>query len=531
VEGAIPAGVRGGGFDSVIGNPPYVRQEWIKADKPFLEEHYKAYDGVADLYVYFYELGLNLLKPGGRLGFIVTNKWMKAGYGEALRKLYGESAWVESVVDFGHAKQIFPDADVFPSILVARKPTVAKPPAKARVCVIPREQLRIDDLSRQIQTEGVAVPRKRFGADPWTLEPPSVAKLMEKIRAMGAPLKEYAGAEPHYGVKTGCNDAFIVSTQTRNRLISEHDSSKQLLKKYLRGQDIDRWNCEWSGDWMIFARRGIKIDNYPAVKKHLLKYKSELEPKPDDWQPTEAQPKWPGRKPGSYKWYELQDAVDYWQEFSKSKIIWPDLCWRPSFLVDSRELFINDTTFCLVSTDLWLLAVLNSPLMWAWLWRNCLHGKDEVLRLKSIYTEKIPVAKPLAAIEKRTCQFVSKLIEASSDRQSSRRAVADWLQVEFDIEKPRSKYFDGKLISEADFVAEVHYHRKKAKKTLSVAAVKHVKEQFAAAVEPLNALAKEADRLERQVSDLVNEAYGLTPDEVKLMWDTAPPRMPVRPPE
>ena len=111
-----------GGFDVVIGNPPYVRQEWIKDDKPYLEKHYKAYDGVADLYVYFYELALNLLRPGGRLGYVVTNKWMKAGYGEPLRKLFGESAWVESVVDLGHNKEMFPDADVFPCILTARKP-------------------------------------------------------------------------------------------------------------------------------------------------------------------------------------------------------------------------------------------------------------------------------------------------------------------------------------------------------------------------------------------------------------------------
>ena len=125
----FPDAMSAGGFDVVIGNPPYVQHGWIKDDKPFLEKHYKAYDGVADLYVYFYELGLNVLKPGGRLGYIVTNKWMKAGYGEALRKLYGESAWVESVVDLGHNKEVFPDADVFPCILVARKPSdILTPP-------------------------------------------------------------------------------------------------------------------------------------------------------------------------------------------------------------------------------------------------------------------------------------------------------------------------------------------------------------------------------------------------------------------
>jgi SAM-dependent methyltransferase len=117
-----------GGFDVVIGNPPYVRQEWIKAIKPHLQQHYKAYDGTADLYVYFYELGLNLLKPGGRLGYITSNRWLKAGYGEGLRTLLGESPWVEQVTDFGHAKQIFPDADVSPSILIAGKPIAASPP-------------------------------------------------------------------------------------------------------------------------------------------------------------------------------------------------------------------------------------------------------------------------------------------------------------------------------------------------------------------------------------------------------------------
>jgi len=186
----FPGPMADGGFDVVIANPPYVRQEWISADKPFLEQHYKAYDGVADLYVYFYELALNLLRPGGRLGFIVTNKWMKAGYGEGLRRLYAEKAWVETVVDLGHNKQIFPEADVFPCILTARKPDDTPPPDAVRLCVIPREQFRVDDLSEQIQSEGVLVPRSRLGAEPWNLEPPGVSKLMEKLTKNGDAFEE-----------------------------------------------------------------------------------------------------------------------------------------------------------------------------------------------------------------------------------------------------------------------------------------------------------------------------------------------------
>ena len=144
-----------GGFDVVIGNPPYIRQEWLSPIKPYLQSRYAAYHGMADLYVYFYELGLSLLRPGGRLSYVVTNKWMKAGYGEPLRRFFAEKGWVESVVDFGHAKQIFQDADVFPSIIVVRRPDDADAPETTRVCAIPREQLRIDDLSVQIAKEGV----------------------------------------------------------------------------------------------------------------------------------------------------------------------------------------------------------------------------------------------------------------------------------------------------------------------------------------------------------------------------------------
>ncbi len=115
-------GGESGGFDVVIGNPPYIRQEWLSPIKPYLQSRYAAYHGMADLYVYFYELGLSLLKPGGRMSYVVTNKWMKAGYGEPLRRFFAEKGWVESVVDFGHAKQIFQDADVFPSIIVIRRP-------------------------------------------------------------------------------------------------------------------------------------------------------------------------------------------------------------------------------------------------------------------------------------------------------------------------------------------------------------------------------------------------------------------------
>jgi type I restriction-modification system DNA methylase subunit len=305
---AVGPGVRAaaGGFDVVVANPPYVRQELLTPIKPYLESAYRAYHGMADLYVYFYELGIRLLKPGGLLSYVVTNKWMKSGYAEPLRRFFDENAWIESVVDFGHAKQIFEEVDVFPSIIVARRPTDAPKPETARLCTIPREQLRIDDLSRQIEREGVDLPLSQLGADTWQLEPGGVNALFAKIKAKGIPLREFAGAKPYRGVVTGCNDAFLIDASTRETLITADPQCAEIIKPYLRGQDVDRWCADWSRLWMVFTRRGIDIEKYPAIRRYLDGYRKQLEPKPKDWQGSE----WPGRKTGAYKWYEVQDPIE-----------------------------------------------------------------------------------------------------------------------------------------------------------------------------------------------------------------------------
>ena len=205
-----------GGFDAIIGNPPYVRHELIKAIKPGLKRAYPAtYDGSADLYVYFYDQGLKLLKPGGRLSYVVTNKWMRAGYAEGLRGVFADQAWVEFVADFGHAKKFFPDADVFPSVVVVRKPLPGAAPADTQVCVIPRDDVPEKGLDEAVTKATYPLPRRHFTKESWTLEPPNVVALLGKIKFRGTPLKNYVGASPFYGIKTGLNEAFLVDTVTR----------------------------------------------------------------------------------------------------------------------------------------------------------------------------------------------------------------------------------------------------------------------------------------------------------------------------
>jgi hypothetical protein len=176
---------------------------------------------------------------------------MKAGYGEPLRRFFAEQAWIESVVDFGHAKQIFEQADVFPSIIVARRPTDAPKPQTARLCAIPREQLRIDDLSRQIESEGLALPLSQLGSDAWQLESAGVNELLAKIRNAAVPLAEFAGTKPYRGILTGYNQAFLIDTPTRESLVASDPRCADVINTYVRGQDADRWSCDWNGLGMI----------------------------------------------------------------------------------------------------------------------------------------------------------------------------------------------------------------------------------------------------------------------------------------
>jgi hypothetical protein len=467
---------------------------------------------------------VGLLKPGGLLSFIVTNKWMKAGYGEPLRRFFSEKAWVKSVVDFGHAKQIFVEADVFPSIIVLEKPTEAPKPKTARLCTIPREQLRIDDLSVQIEREGAEMAVSQLAVEGWQLEPIEVQRLLEKIRFAGVPLKEFVGAGPYRGVTTGLNEAFLVDGAKKRALLEQDPTSAEVIKPYLRGQDVSRWLPEFADEWMVFTRRGIDIDKFPAIKAHLAVYREQLEPKPDDWDGEH----WPGRKPGPYKWYEIQDPIAFHEEFKRVKICYQEIQFHPAYALDRDGMFGNNKTSFIPSGDLYVLAALNSPLMWWHNWRFLPHMKDEALAPVGYLVEQFPIAKPTPAIREASEKAVRRLIEITSHQQQTRCTLLDWLRVEYAIEKPSNKLLAATELDSDVWVGEVKRIRGK-KRPLTAAGVRALRAEYIRTIEPARALVAETLNLERTLSDLVNQAYALTPAEIELLWKTAPPRMPIPP--
>jgi SAM-dependent methyltransferase len=525
---AFPEVFERGGFDVVIGNPPYVRQEWIGPYKAYLQTAYKTFHGTADLYVYFYEVGIRVLRPGGRLSFVVTNKWLKAAYGEPLRRFFVENTWVESIVDFGHAKQIFEDADVFPSIIVVQTPMEGSVPPITRVCAIPREQLRINDLTTQIETQGFDVENSHLSGDAWTLEPKVVMGLLTKLRSRAIPLADYTGTKPYRGILTGFNEGFLITTQARNDLVAADPACADIIRPYLRGQDVKRWYPDWAGLWMIILKssgdcawpwsaEGERAEDvfrqtYPSLYGRMKPLQEALTKRQDR-----------GRH-----WWELRSCA-YWHEFEKPKLVYQEIQFHPSYTLDSAGQYGNNKTFFIAVGDLYLLSVLNSPLLWWHNWRFLPHMKDEALSPVAFLMEKMPIASPTDDLRFRIETSARRLIETATSQQRTRQDVVDWLKVEYEITEPSTKLLSPIELDSDHFIAEVRKLRGR-KNPLSLAALRSLREEHGKTIVPAQILATEAQQLEQQVSDLVNSAYGLTPEEVQLMWETAPPRMPIAPP-
>src|SRR5262245_34978339 len=291
---AFPAVFARGGFDAVIGNPPYVRQEHLAAHKPLLRR-FASYDGAADLYVYFVELAHRLARPGGRFCLITPNKWLTAGYARALRGHLADQHSIEGVVDLGRTP-LFGGADAFPCIVWG---TAGAP------CEAPIQAARLEPgASVALHGVGAPHPRERWRADPWHIDAPGDRAVLDELERRWPPLADVVPGRPARGVVTGCNRAFVLDRATRDRLLDAEPAAAPLIRPFLKGRDLRRWLPAEPERWIILVDRGTSLDELPGVLAHLARFRAALEPRPSDWQGP-----WRGRKPGAYRWYELQDPV------------------------------------------------------------------------------------------------------------------------------------------------------------------------------------------------------------------------------
>jgi hypothetical protein len=358
-ETAFPGVFAEGGFDVVLGNPPYVRQELFSNLKPYLQRRFESYHGVADLFCYFYERGLRLLKQGGRLGFISSSSFFKTGSGKPLREYLLHEATLESVVDFGDL-QVFEGVTTYPAILTMKRGAA---PNGHELRFWKVQALPENNFQATWEKATGPYPQAALGAGSWELENPSLRALRGKIRMGRKTLLEVYGS-PFRGVLTGFNAAFVIDTPTKEKLCAADPRSAELLQPFLLGKDLKRWRIEARGLWLIFTRRGTNLDDYPAIRSHLETFRRSLEPKPKDWKAATAGEKWPGRKAGSYKWFEIQDTVDYHKKFKRPKVIYNRFIDKPQFLFDESGILINDAPYFIPDGDKFLAGYLNSKVGW-----------------------------------------------------------------------------------------------------------------------------------------------------------------------
>jgi len=404
--------MKAGGFDAVIGNPPYVRQEELRSEKVYYAARYGTFVPTADLYVIFVEKALNLTRSGGRFGFIVSNKWMRARYGDRLRR-FVKQFQIQRLVDFGELR-VFQDAATFPLIMI-----ISKERRRTKPLYAPIKRLDFDDLAKEVDQFGYELEDAALGDDGFALVGRSATKLLEKIKARGIPLGEYVGGKIFRGILTGFNEAFVIDHATRDLLIKKDERSAEIIKPFVVGDDVRRYHVNLRERYLIFTRRGIDINQYSAIKEHLSKWRQELAPKSSKRDPV-------GRKPGSYKWYEIQDTIDYYAEFEKPKIVWPEIAKESRFAWEEKLYFYNKTCFIMPSTDFYLLALLNSKLIWHFLLRICpvLGDPDKRGRLTQqwVYMKQIPIRSGTD----RTFQIKRNiLINLSSEMISLHERLAD----------------------------------------------------------------------------------------------------------
>ena len=248
---AFPEVFAAGGFDVVLGNPPYVRQELLKDMKPYLQKRFEVYHGVADLYCYFFERGLRLLKNGGRLGYISSSTFFKTSSGAPLRSYLLKEATLDSVTDFGDL-QIFEGVTTYPAILTMRN---VKPHATHALSFWKVRKVPTGNFAQSFAEKAQDFPQGKLTVSSWELESDALRLLRDKIVSGKKTLKEVYGS-PLYGIKTGLNEAFVIDRATRDRLIAEDPKSEELLKPWLEGKDLKRWRAESRDLYIILIPKG-----------------------------------------------------------------------------------------------------------------------------------------------------------------------------------------------------------------------------------------------------------------------------------
>jgi adenine-specific DNA-methyltransferase len=419
------------GFDLVIGNPPYIRQEAIAELKPYLKSNYSLYSGIADIYIFFIEKGFQIVKRNGSFTFIMPNKFMQAGYGQAARQFLA-SINVLEIIDFGD-QQVFSEATTYPCVLSAIN---GEPSASFSVAKVDTLGFK-KTFSQYISQIRQSVSHASLLEDVWILSGAGETQLLEAIRQRSIPLESYVDIPPKRGILTGLTEAFLIDNDTRDHIIRNDPNSAALIKPFLLGRDIKPYMKPMNTNWLILVPKGLTIrknlpednpyhvsepiprygymefdhawewfsENYPGIANHLLPFKHKAEQRTDQ---------------GDY-WWELR-ACDYYDLFAQPKIMYQVLQVKPCFVFDDFGMYCNNSMWFIPTDDKVLLGILNSRLGWWLISRYCTaiqNGHQLIWK----YFSQIPIATGNQPIRSRIEVLVNKVLQEKQDPSSDTTAL------------------------------------------------------------------------------------------------------------
>ena len=494
-----------GGFDVVIGNPPYVRQELFKEIKPYLEQNYKCYNSIADLYTYFIEKGINLMKEKGLFSFILPNKFLKATYGKQIRKVIKEDSNLELLFDFDDYP-VFADATTYPIIYVLNKNNNYTEKTFFYSGINKRQTT--SDPIHLLELKKYRVSYDSLTEFNWNFDSLQNKKIIDKIKIESTRLSELVNKGINRGILTGKNDVFIFNESKKNDL-QKKGANIEIIKPILLGSSIKRYHYNYTNDYILFTRRGLNIDDYPIIKEYLEPFYKDLRPR-NEGEKT-------GRKAGPYKWFEIQDNIAYYKDFEQPKIIYPRTNIQCNFQLDVEGHYLSDNNFYIKSSNKKLLGILNSKLIFFYLKSICttLQGGYYDFRRDKVDTIPIKIGfQHLENIENN----VDVQINLLSRKWKVMKSFQKYIQSQFSIEKLSRKLQNWHTLTFKEFITELNKAiKKEGGEKLSKTNELEWMEVFETKKAEAQALKAEIDKTDREIDAMVYELYGLTEEEIAIV--------------
>lgn len=492
-EKEFPEIFKEGGFDVVIGNPPYVRHHKFKDSKPYLKDNYSTFTGLSDLYVYFFEKGINILKNSGMFAYICSNAFTTVNYGMNIRKFILKYNFLRYVDYTG--KGVFGDVKVDPCIIILQK--------------------TIPNLNNEIFVNNeFFIDQKSLNEKNWSFKNPNLLNLKEKINLKGIKIKNM-DINVYIGIFTGYNTAFFIGEEEKVKIIHDDPKSEKFIKPLLRGRDVSGWKIDYKNLYLLYIPWKFSINDYPAIKKHLNRFRYNLENRSTT-------------RDGGAEWYALQRyAADYIEEFYKPKLIFREISTRLFAVFDDNQFITNAKCFVITSQSIdlkFLCTLFNSKLL-DFVFKligtplartSAKDTENPRYSLSKSYIEQLPIYHATPEQQQPFIEKADQMLKFNCHLQEEIKGFHDWLQHTFTIDKLSKKLEKYYELSLDDFLVEV---RKKKVNIKSRENYQSLKTEFEKSIQVINPLLQEISVTDQEIDQMVYQLYGLTDEEIKIIED------------